>query len=170
MDEKGNYRRDVFHSDEGLKQFVRYLDQGKEPLIDDIIHLNTMKNGVPVEVALTYNTSFSENIFSYVNNINTIEGGTHLTGFRRGLTTTLKKYADDNHLLDKLKIELSKEDFRDGLTAVVSVKVAEPQFEVRPRQNLATTRFPVWFRQRSARHSVIILRSIRSRRVPLSTR
>lgn len=136
MDEKGNYRRDVFHSDEGLKQFVRYLDQGKEPLIDDIIHLNTMKNGVPVEVALTYNTSFSENIFSYVNNINTIEGGTHLTGFRRGLTTTLKKYADDNHLLDKLKIELSKEDFRDGLTAVVSVKVAEPQFEGQTKTKL----------------------------------
>lgn len=115
---------------------MRYLDQGKEPLIDDIIHLNTMKNGVPVEVALTYNTSFSENIFSYVNNINTIEGGTHLTGFRRGLTTTLKKYADDNHLLDKLKIELSKEDFRDGLTAVVSVKVAEPQFEGQTKTKL----------------------------------
>ncbi len=136
MDENGNYRKDIFHSDEGLKQFVRYLDQGKEPLIDDIIHLNTMKNGVPVEVAMTYNTSFSENIFSYVNNINTIEGGTHLTGFRRGLTTTLKKYADDNHLLDKLKIELSKEDFRDGLTAVVSVKVAEPQFEGQTKTKL----------------------------------
>ena len=136
MDENGSYRKDIFHSDEGLKQFVRYLDQGKEPLIDDIIHLNTMKNGVPVEVAMTYNTSFSENIFSYVNNINTIEGGTHLTGFRRGLTTTLKKYADDNHLLDKLKIELSKEDFRDGLTAVVSVKVAEPQFEGQTKTKL----------------------------------
>ena len=115
---------------------MRYLDQGKEPLIDDIIHLNTTKGGVPVEVAMTYNTSFSENIFSYVNNINTIEGGTHLTGFRRGLTMTLKKYADDNHLLDKLKIELSKEDFRDGLTAVVSVKVAEPQFEGQTKTKL----------------------------------
>ncbi len=136
LDDKGNPRKDVFHSDEGLKQFVKYLDQGKEPLIDDIIHLNTERNGVPVEVAMTYNTSFSENIFSYVNNINTIEGGTHLTGFRRGLTTTLKKYADDNHLLDKLKIELSKEDFRDGLTAVVSVKVAEPQFEGQTKTKL----------------------------------
>lgn len=136
LDEKGKPRKEVFHSDEGLKQFVKYLDQGKEPLIEDVIHLNTMKNGVPVEVAMTYNTSFSENIFSYVNNINTIEGGTHLTGFRRGLTTTLKKYADDNHLLDKLKIELSKEDFRDGLTAVVSVKVAEPQFEGQTKTKL----------------------------------
>ena len=136
MDEKGNYRTEVFRSEEGLKEFVKYLDQGKAPLIDDIIHLNTVRNDVPVEVALTYNTSFSENIFSYVNNINTIEGGTHLTGFRRGLTTTLKKYAEDNHLLDKLKIELSKEDFRDGLTAVVSVKVAEPQFEGQTKTKL----------------------------------
>ena len=136
LDEQGNPRHDVFHSDEGLKQFVRYLDQGKESLINDIIHLNTEKNGVPIEVAMTYNTSFSENIFSYVNNINTIEGGTHLTGFRRGLTATLKKYADDNHLLDKLKIELSKDDFRDGLTAVVSVKVAEPQFEGQTKTKL----------------------------------
>ena len=136
MDEEGNYRKEVFRSEEGLKEFVKYLDQGKSPLIEDIIHLNTVKNGVPVEVALTYNTSFSENIFSYVNNINTIEGGTHLTGFRRGLTTTLKKYAEDNHLLDKLKIELSKEDFRDGLTAVVSVKVAEPQFEGQTKTKL----------------------------------
>ena len=139
MDENGNYRKEVFRSEEGLKEFVKYLDQGKTPLIDDIIHLNTVKNGVPVEVALTYNNSFSENIFSYVNNINTIEGGTHLTGFRRGLTTTLKKYADDNHMLDKLKIELSKEDFRDGLTAVVSVKVAEPQFEGQTKTKLGNS-------------------------------
>ena len=139
MDENGNYRKEVFRSEEGLKEFVKYLDQGKMPLIDDIIHLNTVKNNVPVEVALTYNTSFSENIFSYVNNINTIEGGTHLTGFRRGLTTTLKKYAEDNHLLDKLKIELSKEDFRDGLTAVVSVKVAEPQFEGQTKTKLGNS-------------------------------
>ena len=139
MDEKGNYRKEIFRSEEGLKEFVKYLDQGKVPLIDDIIHLNTIKNGVPVEVALTYNNSFSENIFSYVNNINTIEGGTHLTGFRRGLTTTLKKYADDNHMLDKLKIELSKEDFRDGLTAVVSVKVAEPQFEGQTKTKLGNS-------------------------------
>lgn len=136
LDEQGNPRRDVFHSAEGLKEFVKYIDEGKEPLIEDIIHLNTERGGVPIEVAMTYNTDFNENIYSYVNNINTIEGGTHLTGFRRGLTTTLKKYAEDNHLLDKLKIELSKEDFRDGLTAVVSVKVAEPQFEGQTKTKL----------------------------------
>ena len=136
MDENGNYRKEIFRSEQGLKEFVKYLDQGKIPLIDDIIHLNTVKNGVPVEVALTYNNSFSENIFSYVNNINTIEGGTHLTGFRRGLTTTLKKYAEDNHMLEKMKVELSKEDFRDGLTAVVSVKVQEPQFEGQTKTKL----------------------------------
>lgn len=135
-DEEGNPRKDVFHSEEGLKEFVRYIDAGKEPLIKDIVHLNTEKNGVPIEVAFTYNTDFNENIYSYVNNINTIEGGTHLTGFRRGLTMTLKKYADDNKMLDKLKIELSKEDFRDGLTAVISVKVAEPQFEGQTKTKL----------------------------------
>ncbi len=135
-DEMGNPRFDRFHSDNGLGDFVRYIDQGKEHLIEDIIHISTERNGVPVEVAMTYNLSFNENIFSYVNNINTVEGGTHLTGFRRGLTSTLKKYADDNHLLDKLKIELSKEDFRDGLTAVVSVKVAEPQFEGQTKTKL----------------------------------
>lgn len=135
-DEEGNPRRDVFHSAEGLKEFVKYIDEGKEPLIEDIIHLNTERGGVPIEVAMTYNTDFNENIYSYVNNINTIEGGTHLTGFRRGLTSTLKKYADDNGLLDKLKIELSKEDFRDGLTAVISVKVAEPQFEGQTKTKL----------------------------------
>ncbi len=136
LDEQGKPRFNRFHSGNGLEDFVRYIDQGKEHLIDDIIHISTERNGVPVEVAMTYNLSFNENIFSYVNNINTIEGGTHLTGFRRGLTSTLKKYADDNHLLDKLKIELSKEDFRDGLTAVVSVKVAEPQFEGQTKTKL----------------------------------
>lgn len=136
LDEEGNPRSERFHSDEGLKEFVRYIDQGKEHLIEDVIHINTESKGVPIEVAMTYNTSFNENIYSYVNNINTIEGGTHLTGFRRGLTTTLKKYAEDNHLLDKLKIELSKEDFRDGLTAVISVKVAEPQFEGQTKTKL----------------------------------
>ncbi len=138
-DEHGVAKTQVFYSREGLKEFVKYIDQGKEPLINDVIHINTERNGVPVEVAMTYNTSFNENIFSYVNNINTIEGGTHLTGFRRGLTTTLKKYADDNHLLDKLKIELSKDDFRDGLTAVVSVKVAEPQFEGQTKTKLGNS-------------------------------
>ncbi|MDE5552776.1 MAG: DNA topoisomerase IV subunit B, partial [Muribaculaceae bacterium] len=135
-DENGVAKTHIFFSKEGLKEFVKYIDQGKEPLIQDVIHINTERNGVPVEVAMTYNTSFNENIFSYVNNITTIEGGTHLTGFRRGLTTTLKKYAEDNHLLDKLKIELSKDDFRDGLTAVVSVKVAEPQFEGQTKTKL----------------------------------
>ena len=135
-DAEGNPRSEVFHSADGLKEFVKYIDAGKSPLIEDIIHLSTEKNGVPIEVAMTYNTDYNENIYSYVNNINTIEGGTHLTGFRRGLTTTLKKYADDNHLLDKMKIELSKEDFRDGLTAVISVKVAEPQFEGQTKTKL----------------------------------
>lgn len=136
LDEEGNPRCDVFHSEEGLREFVRYIDAGKDPLIEDIIDLKTEKNGIPIEVALTYNTDFNENIYSYVNNINTIEGGTHLTGFRRGLTMTLKKYAEDNKMLEKLKIELSKEDFRDGLTAVVSVKVAEPQFEGQTKTKL----------------------------------
>ena len=135
-DEEGNPKSEVFFSKEGLKEFVKYIDAGKTPLIEDIIHLNTQKNGVPIEVAMTYNTDFNENIYSYVNNINTIEGGTHLTGFRRGLTTTLKKYADDNGLLEKMKIELSKEDFRDGLTAVISVKVVEPQIEGQTKTKL----------------------------------
>ena len=139
VDEQGVPKHSEFYSREGLKEFVKYIDSGKEPLINEVIHINTEKNGVPVEVAMTYNTSFNENIFSYVNNINTIEGGTHLTGFRRGLTTTLKKYADDNHLLDKLKIGLSKEDFRDGLTAVISVKVAEPQFEGQTKTKLGNS-------------------------------
>ena len=138
-DENGDPRSEVFYSREGLKEFVKYIDEGKEPLIEDIIHLSTERNNVPIEVAMTYNTDFNENIYSYVNNINTVEGGTHLTGFRRGLTMTLKKYADDNHLLDKLKIELSKEDFRDGLTAVVSVKVAEPQFEGQTKTKLGNS-------------------------------
>lgn len=135
-DENGKPRTHVFHSDEGLKEFVRYLDEGKEPLIPDVIHLNTERNEVPVEVAFTYNTDFNENTYTYVNNIHTIEGGTHLTGFRRALTTTLKKYADENNLLAKLKIELSKEDFLNGLTAVVSVKVMEPQFEGQTKTKL----------------------------------
>ncbi len=136
LDEEGNPRQDTFYSAEGLAEFVKYIDEGKEPLIQDIISLKTERNNVPIEVAMTYNTDFNENIYSYVNNINTIEGGTHLTGFRRGLTATLKKYAEDNKMLEKLKIELSKEDFRDGLTAVVSVKVAEPQFEGQTKTKL----------------------------------
>ena len=136
LDENGNPRSETFYSEEGLKEFVELIDKNETHLIEDVIHINTEKNGVPVEVAITYNTSFKENIFTYVNNINTIEGGTHLTGFRRGLTSTLKKYADDNKLLDKVKIEISKEDFREGLTAVVSVKVMEPQFEGQTKTKL----------------------------------
>ena len=135
-DENGNPRTEEFYSEEGLKEFVELIDRNEEHLIEDVIHINTEKNGVPVEVAITYNTSFKENIFTYVNNINTVEGGTHLTGFRRGLTATLKNYADANKLLDKVKIEISKEDFREGLTAVVSVKVMEPQFEGQTKTKL----------------------------------
>lgn len=135
-DEEGNFVSEVFHSEGGLSEFVTYLDENREALIDDVIHIEGEKSGVPVEVALTYNTSFSENIQSYVNNINTHEGGTHLSGFRRGLTSTLKKYADDSGLLAKEKIEIAGDDFREGLTAVVSVKVAEPQFEGQTKTKL----------------------------------
>ncbi|MFZ4725628.1 MAG: DNA topoisomerase (ATP-hydrolyzing) subunit B [Paludibacter sp.] len=134
--EDGTFRSEVFHSDEGLKEFVEYIDEAREPLIDNVIHISTEKNGTPVEIAMTYNTSYNENIHSYVNNINTIEGGTHLAGFRRGLTRTLKKYAEDSKMLDKLKIEISGDDFREGLTAVISIKVAEPQFEGQTKTKL----------------------------------
>ena len=135
-DAEGNPKREIFYSEEGLREFVRYIDANKEHLIDDIIYINTERQGIPVEVALTYNTSFNENVFSFVNNIDTVEGGTHVTGFRRGLTTTLKKYAEDAKLLDKLKIEISSDDFRQGLTAVISVKVLEPQFEGQTKTKL----------------------------------
>ncbi len=134
--EDGNFRSEIFHSEEGLKEFVEYIDEAREPLIENVIHINTEKNGVPVEIAMTYNTSYNENIHSYVNNINTIEGGTHLAGFRRGLTRTLKKYAEDSKMLEKLKIEISGDDFREGLTAVISIKVAEPQFEGQTKTKL----------------------------------
>lgn len=132
----GSYRSDNFYSEKGLEEFVRYIDSSKEALIEDVIHIVTEKQGVPVEVAMTYNTSYNENVYSYVNNIHTIEGGTHLTGFRRGLSRTLKKYAEDMKMLDKLKIEISGDDFREGLTAVVSIKVAEPQFEGQTKTKL----------------------------------
>lgn len=135
-DAEGNPKKEVFFSLEGLKEFVRYIDGVKEHLIEDIIHINTEKQGIPVEVAMTYNTSYNENIYSYVNNINTIEGGTHLSGFRRGLTRTLKKYAEDSKLLEKVKVEISGDDFREGLTAVISVKVMEPQFEGQTKTKL----------------------------------
>lgn len=136
VNEDGTFKSEVFHSEEGLKEFVEYIDESREPLIDNIIHITTEKNGIPVEIAMTYNTSYNENIHSYVNNINTIEGGTHLAGFRRGLTRTLKKYAEDSKMLEKLKIEISGDDFREGLTAVISIKVAEPQFEGQTKTKL----------------------------------
>ncbi len=139
VDEAGNPRREVFYSRDGLREFVQYLDSNKESLINDVIHLNTERQGIPVEVALTYNTTFNENVYSFVNNIHTIEGGTHQTGFRRGLTTTLKKYAEDNKLLEKVKIEVSGDDFREGLTAVISVKVMEPQFEGQTKTKLGNS-------------------------------
>jgi DNA gyrase subunit B len=139
QNEEGEYRHDSFYSEEGLKEFVEYLDNTRERLIEDTIHVSTEKNDVPVEIALQYNTSFSENIHSYVNNINTIEGGTHLTGFRRGLTRTLKNFAEKSGMLAKLKFDISGDDFREGLTAVVSVKVAEPQFEGQTKTKLGNS-------------------------------
>lgn len=136
-DAEGKFREDHFYSEEGLKEFVKYLDATRgEPIVESIIYLDTEKNGVPVEVAMQYNDSYSENVHSYVNNINTIEGGTHLTGFRRALTRTLKKYAEDSGMLAKLKFDINGDDFREGLTAVVSVKVAEPQFEGQTKTKL----------------------------------
>ncbi|MFY9597501.1 MAG: DNA topoisomerase (ATP-hydrolyzing) subunit B [Dysgonamonadaceae bacterium] len=137
--ENGSYRSERFYSENGLKEFVQYIDRTKEPLITEPIHIVTEKQGVPIEIAMTYNTSFNENVFSYVNNINTIEGGTHLTGFRRGLSRTLKKYAEDSKMLEKAKVEISGEDFREGLTAVLSVKVAEPQFEGQTKTKLGNS-------------------------------
>ncbi|WP_159517393.1 DNA topoisomerase (ATP-hydrolyzing) subunit B [Sunxiuqinia indica] len=139
QDEEGNYKIDNFLSEEGLKEFVEFLDNTRERLIDETIHISSEKAGVPVEIALHYNTSFSENIHSYVNNINTIEGGTHLTGFRRGLTRTLKSYAETSGMLSKLKFDINGDDFREGLTAVVSVKVQEPQFEGQTKTKLGNS-------------------------------
>jgi DNA gyrase subunit B len=135
-DDKGEFKTEVFHSDEGLKEYIRFLDGNREPIISHVISMDNDKSEVPVEVALIYNTSYSENIFSYVNNINTHEGGTHLQGFRMGLTRTLKKYADASGLLDKLKFEITGDDFREGLTAIISVKVQEPQFEGQTKTKL----------------------------------
>ena len=138
-DEQGTPRTETYYSRTGLDEFVRYIDYNKEPLIKDVIHITAKKGDVPVEVAMTYNTSFNENIYSFVNNINTIEGGTHLTGFRRALGATLKKYAEDNKMLEKAKVEIKPEDFREGLTAVISVKVLEPQFEGQTKTKLGNT-------------------------------
>ena len=143
-DEEGNIRQpEVFHAKEGLKEFVRYVDRHRTHLFDDVIYLKTEKQGVPIEVAVMYNTDYSENIHSYVNNINTIEGGTHLTGFRMALTRTLKAYADADpqisKQIEKAKIEIAGEDFREGLTAVISIKVAEPQFEGQTKTKLGNS-------------------------------
>jgi DNA gyrase subunit B len=137
--EGNGYKTNTFYSEEGLKEFVEYIDNTREKLIDETINISTEKNNVPVEIALHYNTSFTENIHSYVNNINTIEGGTHLTGFRRGLTRTLKTYAEKTGMLEKLKFDISGDDFREGLTAVLSVKVAEPQFEGQTKTKLGNS-------------------------------
>ncbi|MDO4789789.1 MAG: DNA topoisomerase (ATP-hydrolyzing) subunit B [Porphyromonas sp.] len=138
-DEDGNPKKEIFHSENGLKEFVSYLDSNKETLIDDVIHIVTEKQDIPVEVAMTYNTSYNENVYSYVNNINTIEGGTHLAGFRRALTRTLKKYAEESKILEKEKIDVSGDDFREGITAVISIKVAEPQFEGQTKTKLGNS-------------------------------
>lgn len=139
LDEKGEPKTVVFYSKEGLKEFATYLDGSREPLFDDVVYIDTTKNGIPVEIALRYNTSYSENVHTYVNNINTIEGGTHLEGFRRGLTRSLKKYADGLGVLEKQKIEISGDDFREGLTAVISVKVQEPLFEGQTKTKLGNS-------------------------------
>jgi DNA gyrase subunit B len=138
-DENGNFKSEEFYSEEGLKEFVDYLDDTRVKLTQEIIHIVTDKNEIPVEIAMQYNSTFSENIHSYVNNINTIEGGTHLTGFRRGLTRTLKNYAENSGMLSKLKFDISGDDFREGLTAVISVKVAEPQFEGQTKTKLGNS-------------------------------
>ena len=143
-DDEGNTRKEVFHSEGGLKDFVRYIDSSRTHLFDDVIYLNTEKQGTPIETAIMYNTGYSENLHSYVNNINTIEGGTHLQGFRMALTRVLKKYAEDQfpkemEKLTKNHVEISGEDFREGLTAVISIKVAEPQFEGQTKTKLGNS-------------------------------
>ena len=142
-DEDGNTRSETFHAKDGLKEFVRYIDRHRQHLFDDVIYLNTEKQGVPIEAAIMYNTDYSENVHSYVNNINTVEGGTHLTGFRIALTRTLKAYADNEpqiaKQIEKAKIEIAGEDFREGLTAVISIKVAEPQFEGQTKTKLGNS-------------------------------
>jgi len=136
VSEDGSFRTEIFYSENGLKDFIEYLDATREKLMPEPVHIEGEKNGIPVELALQYNTSFNENVHSYVNNINTHEGGTHLAGFRRGLTRTLKTYAEKSGLLDKIKFEISGDDFREGLTAIISVKVAEPQFEGQTKTKL----------------------------------
>ena len=142
-DEEGKIKEEVFHAKDGLKEFVRYVDRHRTHLFDDVIYLKTEKQGIPIEIAVMYNTDYSENIHSYVNNINTIEGGTHLTGFRMALTRTLKAYAEADPTIskqiEKAKVEIAPEDFREGLTAVISIKVAEPQFEGQTKTKLGNS-------------------------------
>lgn len=133
------FKSEIFYSERGLSEFVEYLDANREKLIDETIHITTEKSGIPIEVAMHYNTEFKENVFSYVNNINTMEGGTHLAGFRRGIMQTLKTYADNTGALSKLKFDINGDDFREGLTAIISVKVAEPQFEGQTKTKLGNT-------------------------------
>ncbi len=135
-DDEGEFIKEAFYSDRGLKEFVEFLDETRDAILDDVIYIDGERDGLPVEVAMLYNTSYTENVFSYVNNINTHEGGTHLSGFKRGLTRTLKKYADESGLLKKVKFEISGDDFREGLTAIISVKVMEPQFEGQTKTKL----------------------------------
>jgi len=139
INEEGEPVSDSFYSEEGLREFVRYIDESRERLIDDVIFIETEKSGLPVEIAMQYNTTFNEHVYSYVNNINTIEGGTHLVGFRRGLTRTLKRYADESGALSKLKFDINGDDFREGLTAIISIKVAEPQFEGQTKTKLGNS-------------------------------
>lgn len=139
LNEKNGFRKDVFYSETGLLDFVKFLDKTREPLTENPIYLETSKTNIPIEIAMQYNTGFSENIHSYVNNINTIEGGTHLTGFRRGLTTTLKNYAEKSGMLSKLKFDIDPADFREGLTTIISVKVNEPQFEGQTKTKLGNS-------------------------------
>lgn len=138
-DEQGNPVTETFYSEGGLKEFVRYIDATRERLVDDVIYIEGTRSGIPIEIAMQYNTSYTENIHSYVNNINTHEGGTHLVGFRKALTRTLKKYAEKSGLLEKIKFDLDGDDFREGLTAVISVKVAEPQFEGQTKTKLGNS-------------------------------
>ena len=144
-EEDGSFKKEIFHSDEGVKEFVRFLNRNNEALINDVIYLNTEKNNTPIECAIMYNTGYRESLHSYVNNINTIEGGTHEAGFRSALTRVLKKYAEDTKALEKAKVEISGEDFREGLIAVISVKVAEPQFEGQPKTKLGSNY--MWVKQ-----------------------
>jgi len=139
LDENGEFKTEIFHSEEGLKEFVQFVDSNREMLIDNVIYINSEKNEIPVEIAVVYNTSFTENVYSYVNNINTIEGGTHLTGFRRGLTRTLKNFAEKSGMFGKLKFDINGDDFREGLSCIISVKVAEPQFEGQTKTKLGNS-------------------------------